>query len=101
VVAQRTHEIGIRKALGAPYGGMVRMVIGRALAMTLMGVAIGVPMALAASRLVSTQLYGVSPQEPAVYVTCAGVLVLVAVVASLVPARRALRVDPVVALRTD
>jgi predicted permease len=101
MVTQRTHEIGIRKALGAPSGGVVRMVLRSALGVAIVGVAIGVAAALGAGRLIASQLYGVSPRNPLVIVVCAAVLVVVAIVASLAPAVRATRVDPLVALRAE
>ena len=100
-VARRAHEIGIRKALGAPAGGVVRMVIRGGLAMTVPGVLVGVVIALGAGRLVASQLYGVSPRDPMVVTVCAGVLVAVAIVACLAPARRATKVDPMITLRTE
>jgi predicted permease len=101
MVAQRAHEIGVRKALGAPNGGVITMVLRGALGMTLAGVAIGLAIALAAGRLVASQLYGISPRDPLVIALSAGTLVVVTIVACLVPARRATRVDPVIALRTE
>lgn len=100
-VARRAHEIGVRKALGAPDGGVVRMVIRGGLGMTLPGIAIGVGVALGAGRLIANQLYGVSPRDPMVVALCASVLVAVAIVACLAPARRATKVDPVVTLRAE
>ena len=100
-VARRAHEIGVRKALGAPDGGVVRMVIRGGLGMTLPGIAIGVGVALAGGRLIANQLYGVSPRDPMVVALCASVLVAVAIVACLAPARRATKVDPVVTLRAE
>ncbi len=100
-VARRAHEIGIRKALGAPAGGVVRMVVRGGLGMTLPGVLVGVAIALAAGRFVASQLYGVSPRDPTVVVLCVGVLVAVAIVACLAPARRAMKVDPMITLRTE
>jgi len=100
-VAQRTHEIGVRKALGAADSRVIRMVLGDALAMTLVGIAIGIGLALAAGKAIAAQLYQVSPRDPLVFVVCAAVLVIVAIVACAAPMRRALGVDPIVALRTD
>jgi predicted permease len=101
MVTQRAHEIGVRKALGAPNGGVIAMVLRGALGMTLAGVAIGLAIALATGRLVASQLYGISPRDPLVIGLSAGTLVAVTIVACLVPARRATRVDPMIALRTD
>ncbi len=101
VVTRRTQEIGIRKALGAPSGGVVGMVLRGALGMTVVGVAIGVVAALAAGRMIASQLYGVSPRDPIVIAVCAVVLVVVAIAASFAPAIRATRVDPMVALRSE
>jgi hypothetical protein len=101
VVTQRTQEIGIRKALGAPSGGVVQLVLRGALAMTVAGVTIGIVAALAAGRLIASQLYGVSSRNPTVIAASAVVLVVVAIVASLAPAIRATRVDPLVALRAE
>ena len=100
-VARRTHEIGIRKALGAPDRGVVRMVLRGGLAMTIPGVVIGIVVAMAAGHFIASRLYGVSPRDPMVVVMCAGVLVAVAIVACLAPARRATKVDPMITLRTE
>jgi ABC-type antimicrobial peptide transport system permease subunit len=100
-VAQRTHEIGVRKALGAADSRVVRMILGDALAMTVVGIVIGIGLALAAGKAIASQLYQVSPRDPLVFVVCAGVLIIVAIVACAAPMRRALGVDPIVALRTD
>jgi ABC-type antimicrobial peptide transport system permease subunit len=101
VVAQRTHEIGVRKALGAPDGGVARMILRGALGMTLAGLAIGVVIALGAGRFVASQLYGVSPRDPTVILLCAGSLFVVAIAACLAPMLRATRVDPMGALRAE
>jgi ABC-type antimicrobial peptide transport system permease subunit len=100
-VARRAHEIGIRKALGAPAGDVVRMVIRGGLGMTVPGVLVGVAIALLAGRFVASRLYGVSPRDPMVVVLCVGVLVAVAIVACLAPARRATKVDPMITLRAE
>jgi putative ABC transport system permease protein len=101
VVSQRTREIGIRMAIGARQRDMSAIVLRRSLAVTAIGVVVGVGASLGSSALVRSQLFGVEPSDP---VTIAGVFVLMAVVASVaayVPARRAARVDPVLALRSS
>jgi putative ABC transport system permease protein len=100
-VAQRTHEMGVRIALGAQAGDVARLVVGEGVRVGGLGVGIGVLLALWATKWVKPLLYDVSPTEPAIYVTVAAVLLSVAVLASWVPARRATRVDPNVALRSD
>jgi putative ABC transport system permease protein len=101
VVSRRTREIGIRVAIGAGRGQVLRMVLGNGLALAFAGVAIGIAVAALASRLMRTLLYGVTPGDPLTYLAVAVGLSLVAVAASLVPAWRATRVDPVVALKTE
>ncbi|MEO5813732.1 MAG: FtsX-like permease family protein [Gemmatimonadaceae bacterium] len=101
IVAQRTHEIGVRKALGAQSGSVVRMVLRGALGMSVAGIVPGVVIALGAGRLIADQLYGVSPRDPLVIALCASALVVVTIVACLAPALRATRVDPLVALRAE
>ncbi len=98
-VARRTREIGVRIALGAEPRNLLRAVVLRGLSLGLLGAAIGLPAAIAVARLYRTMLYGVSPQEPATLAAGAAVLIIVALVASYVPARRAASVDPMVALR--
>jgi len=100
-VAQRTHELGVRVALGARSPDVVRLVVGEGIRVSVVGVAIGTIVALAAARYVGPLLFSVSPKDPLVFATVGGVLLIVAVVASLVPAWRASRVDPSVALRGD
>jgi ABC-type antimicrobial peptide transport system permease subunit len=100
-VTQRTHEMGVRIALGARAGNVLRLVIGEAVRMGATGIAIGLVLALWATRWVKPLLYDVSPTEPALYVAVAAVLLSVTVLASWVPARRATRVDPNVALRSE
>ncbi|HEV8195834.1 MAG TPA: FtsX-like permease family protein, partial [Gemmatimonadales bacterium] len=99
-VRQRTQEIGIRGALGASRGGIERMVLGDAARLSGFGVAIGLPVAFYASRLIRGMLYGgVSATDPGVYVVVALAVGAVSLVAAWAPARRAARVDPVIALR--
>ena len=100
-VAQRTHELGVRIALGARSPDVVRLVVGEGLRVSVMGIAIGTIVALAAARYVGPLLFGVSPRDPAVLTGVAAVLVVVAVLASVLPAWRASHVDPSVALRGD
>jgi putative ABC transport system permease protein len=97
-VSQRTQEIGVRLALGAAPTDVVRLVIGQALKPVVAGLVVGVGVALAATRMLTSQLYGVSPRDPITIVfVCVG-FVVVAVLASWVPARRAASVDPTRAL---
>jgi predicted permease len=100
-VTQRTHEMGVRIALGARSGDVARLVVGEAVRVGGIGIAIGVVLALWATKWVRPLLYDVSPSEPAIYVGVAAVLLAVAMLASWVPARRATRVDPNEALRAD
>ena len=100
-VAQRRKEIGIRVALGAPSGDVVAMVMRRALTRALIGVALGTAGALVAARAMASLLYGVGSADPASFVGVAVLLLAVAVAATLVPALRAARVSPLVAIRVD
>ena len=100
-VAQRTREIGVRMALGAERGDILRMVLGRASAMAALGVAAGLGVAWFAARLLKTLLYEVEPHDPSVLSALALLLFLVAVAASYIPARRATRVDPLETLRSE
>ena len=100
-VVQRTREIGIRMALGARQEDVLRMVVGDAFRLSGLGVAIGVTLAVGLSRLLRGMLFGVSPFDPTAYFAFTLVLVLVALIASWLPARRAAKVDPSVALRAE
>ena len=100
-VAQRTHELGVRIALGADVRDVLRMVLGQGVAFAVAGIAIGSGIALWAGRWVEPLLFSQSPRDPAVYGAVAGILLLVAIVATLRPALRAARVDPTVALRAE
>ncbi len=100
-VARRTNEIGIRMALGARGGNIAWMILRETLYLVLAGLVIGVPAALLGARLISSQLFGVSPTEPVTLIAAAVVLTLVALLAGFVPARRASRVNPLNALRYE
>ena len=100
-VAQRTQEIGVRMALGAARDTVVRFVIRDGLRLTAAGLGIGLVLAALFSRVLASQLYGIGTLDPVAYVTVVLVFALVALAASYLPARRAARVDPMVALRTE
>jgi predicted permease len=100
-VSQRTNEIGIRMALGAPPGRVLRMVLGEASWMAVLGVAAGVAAALALSRLIASMLYGLKSYDPLTFTASAALLLLVGLAASWLPARRAAHVDPMCALRHE
>ena len=101
VVYQRTQELGVRIALGATAGGILRLVIGQGLKVTAIGVGLGLLAALFAGRAIASLLYGVSPHDPFVFIAVALLLVAVAGIASSIPALRATRVDPMEALRAE
>jgi predicted permease len=101
LVGQRTREMGIRVALGAPQASVLRLVVGRAAALAAVGAAVGVLLALVTSRTLSGFLHGVSAADPVTFVSVPLVLLIVASAASLLPAIRAMLVDPVKALRAD
>jgi predicted permease len=101
LVGQQTREIGIRMALGAQRKDVLRLILGNGARMALLGVAIGIVAALGLTRLMAKMLYGVSATDPVTFVVVAFVLVVVALAACYIPARRAMRVDPLVALRYE
>jgi predicted permease len=100
-VTQRAHELGIRMALGALPGQVLRLVVRQALVLAAVGVVLGTLGALAATSLIRSQLYEVSPADPVTYAAIAAAVLGVALLASLLPARRATRIDPMTAMRVD
>jgi putative ABC transport system permease protein len=100
-VEQRTSEIGVRMALGADRRGVVRMVLGGAFLQVGIGLALGIPLAIGSGRLMSGQLFGVQPWDPAILAIAVLLLCLAALLASVIPASRAAGVEPMVALRNE
>jgi predicted permease len=100
-VSRRTQELGIRMALGAKRSTLLRMVLGEGLALALIGLAVGLPLAFGLTRLMSTLLFNVSPRDPLTFGAVGVLLVIVALLASYIPARRATGIDPMTALRRD
>jgi putative ABC transport system permease protein len=98
-VAQRTHELGVRAALGASAKALIGMVVRNGMTLTVVGLALGIAGALGLTQLLGTLLFGVSPRDPVTLAGSAAILAAVALLACYVPARRAARMDPLVALR--
>ena len=101
LVGQRTHEIGVRIALGAQRSDVLRLILAQGTRMAFVGVAVGVAAALGLTRLMANQLFGVTAHDPITFVAVAALLMLVAVAACYIPARRAMGTDPIVALRYE
>jgi ABC-type antimicrobial peptide transport system permease subunit len=101
LVSERTREIGVRMALGAKPGDVTRMILGRGMKLSAIGLLAGGALAAGLGALLRTLLYGVTLAAPGIYAAAAAALVLVAMVACVIPAQRAARVDPAVALRNE
>jgi putative ABC transport system permease protein len=100
-VAQRTQEIGVRMALGARPFHVLRLVLGQSLGMLLIGIVIGLAGAFALTRLMRTLLFEITATDPLTYISVIGLLTVVALLACYIPARRAAKVDPLIALRYE
>ncbi len=100
-VTQRTHELGVRTALGATRTDVFTLVVRQGLVLALLGVAIGIPAALALTRVLASRLFGVTATDPATLAAAAVLFVSIALLACAIPARRATTVDPLVALRAE
>jgi putative ABC transport system permease protein len=101
LVGERTREIGVRMALGARRSDVLRLILGQGARMALLGLLPGIFLALGLTRLMRSQLFGVTPHDPLTFAAVAMVFVMVALAACYIPARRAARVDPMVALRYE
>src|SRR5262245_8096531 len=101
LVSQRTREIGVRLALGATRGEVFRLILGRGMMLAGVGAVIGLGAAFWLTRVMESLLFSVSRTDPATFIAVPGTLIAVAALACYLPARRAMKVDPVVALRTD
>jgi putative ABC transport system permease protein len=100
-VAQRARELGVRIALGAARRDVLRLVLRQGMSLALIGIVVGLAAALALSRVIASQLYGIHPGDPATMLLVAGLLAVTALTANLIPAWRATRVDPAVILREE
>jgi putative ABC transport system permease protein len=100
-VAQRTREIGIRLALGAPRSAVLRLVMRQGMSLTLLGVTLGLLASYALTRLLKSLLYGVTPTDPLTFAAIALLLTFVALLACWIPARRVAKVDPLIAMRCE
>src|SRR5688572_29163041 len=100
-VKRRTREIGIRMALGGSPADVVKLVVGQGMKLTAIGLGVGIIAALSATKLMADMLFGITPRDPVTFGTIAVLLAGVALIASRIPARRAVRTDPTTALRTE
>ncbi len=100
-MSRRTSEVGLRMALGAQRGQVLWMVLRSSLGMTIAGVAVGLPLALFATKLLKSQLFGVEPRDPVTFAGAVACIAIVSLIASLIPALRAASIDPMVALREE
>ena len=100
-VARRTSEIGVRIAMGADAFQVVRMIVGESVRPVVVGLALGVPLAFAAGRLSQSLLFDVSASDPATYLAAVTMMIASSVCSAMLPARRAARIDPMVALRSE
>jgi putative ABC transport system permease protein len=101
MVSEQTHEIGLRVALGAARGSVLRMVLRRGLTTTGAGLAVGLPLAYAFARLMESMVFGVAATDPVTFVSIPLALLMAAALAVYIPARRAMNIDPIVALRYE